>query len=55
MFNMLDCAHESTAVHSPHATIATGGGNAAQETPNNMMNDESELLEPGIVDFSAYG
>ena len=39
----------------PHATIATEGGNAAQETPNNMMNDESELLEPGVVEFSPYG
>ena len=39
----------------PHATIATDGGQAAQETPNDMTNDESKLLEPGIVDFSAYG
>ena len=39
----------------PHATIATEGGKAAQYTPNDMMNDESELIEPGIADFSAYG
>ena len=39
----------------PHATIATEGGKAAQKTPNDMKDDESELLEPGIVDFSAYG
>ena len=39
----------------PHATTAVEGGKAAQETRNDMMNDESELLEPGIVDFSAYG
>jgi hypothetical protein len=33
----------------------TESGKVAQEPPIDLLNDDSELLEPEFVDFSAYG
>jgi hypothetical protein len=45
--------NQQQSIH-PDATIAIEGGKAAQELSIDMLNDDSELLEPEFVDFSAY-
>jgi hypothetical protein len=39
----------------PDSTIVIEGTKAAREPPIDMLNDDSELLEPEFFDFSTYG